>query len=232
MRLLRWMICIPVAMAAVMGADATATKSLAARSSTTASTSTSTSSTSEVAFLQLLQTAQINWMACLITLVNMTYNDIGTCLGLSTLATARRLPFEQPVVLRPAGQLPHDNVRGDRMHLDGYCRRAKPAGKHLLRDDTDGLGDGVEPDPGSVHGQLSNARLLGILVSAPSRVSLTSSNSTGELCLPSTLNTSSIANSNSFFNNLVSGTNLSNYQDSVFTSAQCTGCMYEIYKSA
>jgi hypothetical protein len=69
-------------------------------------------------------------------------------------------------------------------------------------------------------------------VSAPSRVSLTSSNSTGELCLPSTLNTSSIANSNSFFNNLVSGTNLSNYQDSVFTSAQCTGCMYEIYKSA
>jgi hypothetical protein len=87
MRLLRWMICIPVAMAAVMGADATATKSLAARSSTTASTSTSTSSTSEVAFLQLLQTAQINSMACLITLVNMTYNDIGTCLGLSTLAT-------------------------------------------------------------------------------------------------------------------------------------------------
>jgi hypothetical protein len=50
--------------------------------------------------------------------------------------------------------------------------------------------------------------------------------------LPSTLNTSSIANSNSFFNNLVSGTNLSNYQDSVFTSAQCTGCMYEMYKSA
>jgi hypothetical protein len=123
-------------------------------------------------------------------------------------------------------------VHCGRVHLDGYRRRAEPAGKHLLRDDTDGIGDGVEPDTGPVHSQLSDARLLGILVSAPSRVPLMSSNSTGELCLPSTLNTSSIANSNSFFKNLASGTNLSNYQDSVFTSAQCTGCMYEMYKSA
>jgi hypothetical protein len=224
------MICIPVAMAAVMGADATATKSLAARSSTTASTSTSTSSTSEVAFLQLLQTAQINSMACLITLVNMTYNDIGTCLGLSTLAT---------LVVSPS------NNQSFSDQLDSYLTTTCAATECTSTDIADAQSQLASTcsemtQTGLVtvlnqildHGQLSNARLLGILVSAPSRVSLTSSNSTGELCLPSTLNTSSIANSNSFFNNLVSGTNLSNYQDSVFTSAQCTGCMYEIYKSA
>jgi hypothetical protein len=40
----------------------------------------------EVVFLQTMQTAKIASMNCLITLVNMTYNPIGDCLGLSDLA--------------------------------------------------------------------------------------------------------------------------------------------------
>jgi hypothetical protein len=40
----------------------------------------------EIAFLQTLQAAQVSSMSCLITLVNMTVNPIGTCLGLSTLS--------------------------------------------------------------------------------------------------------------------------------------------------
>ena len=44
------------------------------------------SSNDQVAFLQTLQTASVASMSCLITLVNMTVNPIGTCLGLTTLA--------------------------------------------------------------------------------------------------------------------------------------------------
>lgn len=60
------------------------------------------------------------------------------------------------------------------------------------------------------------------------------SNGTSQLCLPSTLNTSTTANSYTFFDALVSGSssNLETHQDSVFTQAECTGCMYEMFKAA
>lgn len=45
------------------------------------------------------------------------------------------------------------------------------------------------------------------------------------------LNVSQAANNNGFFNSLVSGTNLDQYQ-SVFQSAECTGCTYEMFKAA
>lgn len=41
-----------------------------------------------------------------------------------------------------------------------------------------------------------------------------------------------MANTAPFFNHLVSGTDLEQYNDSVFNAAQCTGCMYEMYKAA
>lgn len=58
------------------------------------------------------------------------------------------------------------------------------------------------------------------------------SNGTAPLCLPETLNTSPAANNNAFFNNLVSGTDLDQYGQSVFQGAQCTGCTYELFKAA
>jgi len=59
-----------------------------------------------------------------------------------------------------------------------------------------------------------------------------SSNGTGDPCLPANLNTSDAASNNGFFNNLVTGTDLQQYQQSVFEQAACTGCMYELYKAA
>jgi len=58
------------------------------------------------------------------------------------------------------------------------------------------------------------------------------SNGTGEHCLPATMNTSQTADNNTFFSNLVTGTDLQQYQGSVFEQAACTGCMYELYKAA
>jgi hypothetical protein len=40
------------------------------------------------------------------------------------------------------------------------------------------------------------------------------------------------ANNNNFFNDLLTGTDLQQYQQSVFEQAACTGCMYELYKAA
>ncbi len=45
------------------------------------------------------------------------------------------------------------------------------------------------------------------------------------------LNVSQAASNNGFFNSLVSGTNLDQYQ-SVFQNAECTGCTYEMFKAA
>jgi hypothetical protein len=64
------------------GSTATATGTTT--SSSTASPSPNSAS-AEVAFLQSLQAAQITSMSCLITLVNMTANPIGSCLGLTSL---------------------------------------------------------------------------------------------------------------------------------------------------
>lgn len=46
--------------------------------------------------------------------------------------------------------------------------------------------------------------------------------------MPSVLNGSEAANNNQFFSNLVSGVNLDQYTQSVFQSAECSGCMYEV----
>jgi hypothetical protein len=40
------------------------------------------------------------------------------------------------------------------------------------------------------------------------------------------------ANSPQFFMDLISGSNVQQYTDTVFKSAQCTGCMHELYKAA
>ena len=66
-------------------ATASPTEGLQGRDSSTGSTNTAGTS-AEVAFLQTLQTAQVSSMSCLITLVNMTVNPIGTCLGLTSLS--------------------------------------------------------------------------------------------------------------------------------------------------
>jgi hypothetical protein len=58
------------------------------------------------------------------------------------------------------------------------------------------------------------------------------SNGTADACLASTLNSSDAANNKDFFNNLITGTNLDQYTSSVFQQAECTGCMYEMYKAA
>jgi hypothetical protein len=70
--------------AGVFGGDSSSDSGSA---SATSSGSTPTNSASaEVAFLQTLQAAQISSMSCLITLVNMTANPVGSCLGLTTLS--------------------------------------------------------------------------------------------------------------------------------------------------
>ena len=58
------------------------------------------------------------------------------------------------------------------------------------------------------------------------------SNGTSDLCLPSALSTSQTANTNTFFDALVAGINLTSYTQGVFDAAQCTGCVYEMFKSA
>jgi len=58
----------------------------ASSSSADTTTAAATPVDPQVAFLQTLQAAQVSSMSCLITLVNMTVNPIGTCLGLTTLA--------------------------------------------------------------------------------------------------------------------------------------------------
>jgi hypothetical protein len=69
--------------------SALAQSSAAAETTSTESTSSAGNSTvnDEVAFLQTLQAAQVSSMSCLITLVNMTVNPIGSCLGLADLST-------------------------------------------------------------------------------------------------------------------------------------------------
>lgn len=67
--------------------SASSSSSSGSSSSSSSNSSSGSNSSSEVTFLQTLQTAQISSMSCLITLVNMTTQPIGTCLGLSTLST-------------------------------------------------------------------------------------------------------------------------------------------------
>lgn len=66
--------------------SASATKSSSSSDASSGGSSGSTNTSSEVDYLLTLQAAQISSMTCLITLVNMTSQPIGTCLGMTTLA--------------------------------------------------------------------------------------------------------------------------------------------------
>jgi hypothetical protein len=111
-----------------------------------------------------------------------------------------------------------------------------PAARAELR------GTGSRSRPGSSSSlsrlldELYDACVYGAIVSINITVSHimanVDSNGTAENCLPSVLATSPVANTNTFFNNLASGHELAQYADSVFKTAQCTGCMYEMYKAA
>lgn len=58
------------------------------------------------------------------------------------------------------------------------------------------------------------------------------SNGTANNCVTETISGSRTANSPQFFMDLISGQNLQQYVNDVFKSAQCTGCMHELYKAA
>lgn len=70
----------------VLGFGSSETTTAASSSSSSGASSSGTGANDEVAFLQTLQAAQVSSMSCLITLVNMTVNPIGSCLGLTTLS--------------------------------------------------------------------------------------------------------------------------------------------------
>lgn len=87
-----------VASAGLFGGSESTTAAVASSSDAPASTGGNTTTapavSSEVAFLQTLQVAQISSMSCLITLVNMTTNSIGSCLSLNALAPLIVAPSE------------------------------------------------------------------------------------------------------------------------------------------
>lgn len=69
-----------------LGAISARQNSSSSASSSTRSNDSAAAVNEQVAFLQTLQAAQVSSMSCLITLVNMTVNPIGSCLGLTTLS--------------------------------------------------------------------------------------------------------------------------------------------------
>ncbi|KAK8853301.1 hypothetical protein IAR55_004005 [Kwoniella newhampshirensis] len=211
------------AVASLFGGDsATISASPSSPSSTSTSSGGSTqSSNSEVAFLQTLQTAQIASMSCLITLVNMTTTPIGTCLGLTSLADLIADPNHN------GSTSFSDQVN---TYLGGVCGQTCAEGdlqsaKAQLEESCDSSKDnGLVGVLGKVLDNYSTSyRTVACQVHF---------NGTSSLCLPDALDSSQAANSDQFFDDLVTGTNLDQYKDSVFTSAKCTGCMYELFKAA
>ncbi|WVQ84601.1 hypothetical protein IAT38_006756 [Cryptococcus sp. DSM 104549] len=216
------------------GSDSTTAASAASTSPSSSSSSSSDSSNSsdasstqsanpQVAFLQTLQSAQISSMSCLITLVNLTTTPLGSCLGLTTLSSLISAP--------PTNQSFSDGLSG---YLGGVCGETCSEGD---------LGEGKRQLEESCSGQAQGGGgLVGVLGKVIDNYSTSYRtlacqvhyNGTADLCLPSVLNSSSAANSNTFFDALVSGdtTTLEGYADSVFGQASCTGCMYEMYKAA
>ncbi|EAL18842.1 hypothetical protein CNBI1030 [Cryptococcus deneoformans B-3501A] len=197
-------------------------------STTSASSSSSTSSSAtsdEVTFLQTLQTAEISSMSCLITLVNMTTSSLGSCLSLTSLASLISNPSSSSV--SSAGQGFSDQLN---TYLGTVC--SSTCSESDLLDGKSQLAAVCD----------TNNTLVGVLDAVLDNYSSSYRtlacqvyyNGTSELCLPSTLNTSTTANSYTFFDALVSGSSsdLETYQDSVFTQAECTGCMYEMFKAA
>ncbi|WVR07570.1 hypothetical protein IAU60_004612 [Kwoniella sp. DSM 27419] len=196
-------------------------------SSSGSSASTSSSSTSsrgasrvnspEVDFLLTLQAAQVSSMSCLITLVNMTTAPIGSCLGLTDLAS---------LVSRPSGETSFSK------QLDTYLQDvcSKSCGDDDIQEARAAMAASCDGSNGLV-GVLS--QILDKYNSSYKTVACqVHFNGTAENCLPATLNTSQTANTNDFFDSLVTGTNLDKFKDSVFTSAKCTGCMHEMFKAA
>ncbi|WWD19728.1 hypothetical protein CI109_104192 [Kwoniella shandongensis] len=193
------LLMLNTAMAGLFGGSETTT------SSSPSSTSSSGTTNSEVAFLETLQAAQITSMSCLITLVNLTTTPIGTCLGLTSLAS----------LITNSGNSSSSDGNAD-------------------------IGDAKAQLAQSCASSASEGGLVGVLGTVLDNYSSSYKtlacqihyNGTSDLCLPSVLNTSDTADSSQFFDNLVTGTILDQYKDSVFTSAQCTGCMYEMFKAA
>ncbi|AFR94302.2 hypothetical protein C343_02373 [Cryptococcus neoformans C23] len=209
----------------LFGSDSSSTTS--ASSSSSSSTSSSTTS-DEVAFLQTLQAAEISSMSCLITLVNMTTSSLGSCLALTSLANVISNPSSSSSSSIASGG------QGFSDQLDTYLRtvcsstcsgRDLQDGKSQLAAVCDTSNTLVSVLDAVLDNYSSSYRTLACQVYY---------NGTSQLCLPSTLNTSTTANSYTFFDALVSGSssNLETYQDSVFTQAECTGCMYEMFKAA
>ncbi|OXG85272.1 hypothetical protein C349_02297 [Cryptococcus neoformans var. grubii Br795] len=208
--------------------DSDSSSTTSASSSSSSSISSSTTS-DEVAFLQTLQAAEISSMSCLITLVNMTTSSLGSCLALTSLAN---------LISNPSSSSSSSSIasggQGFSDQLDTYLRtvcsstcsgRDLQDGKSQLAAVCDTSNTLVSVLDAVLDNYSSSYRTLACQVYY---------NGTSQLCLPSTLNTSTTANSYTFFDALVSGSssNLETYQDSVFTQAECTGCMYEMFKAA
>ncbi|OWZ47809.1 hypothetical protein C368_02862 [Cryptococcus neoformans 125.91] len=210
----------------LFGSDSSSTTSASSSSSSSISSSTTSD---EVAFLQTLQAAEISSMSCLITLVNMTTSSLGSCLALTSLAN---------LISNPSSSSSSSSIasggQGFSDQLDTYLRtvcsstcsgRDLQDGKSQLAAVCDTSNTLVSVLDAVLDNYSSSYRTLACQVYY---------NGTSQLCLPSTLNTSTTANSYTFFDALVSGSssNLETYQDSVFTQAECTGCMYEMFKAA
>ncbi|ORY35782.1 hypothetical protein BCR39DRAFT_32614 [Naematelia encephala] len=192
-------------------ASSSTSSSSSSSSSTTNSNGTSSSTPAEVVFLQTLQTADISSMSCLITLVNMTYQTVGTCLGLTTLTTLIVSPEQNSSF--------SDQVTS---YISGICGSAQCNQQDIA--------DSLSLIDANCQNSI-NTNLIQVLQAVLTRYSSAyytlackvHFNGTTPACLPDTLNSSQSANNNGFFNDLVAGTDLTQYQDSVFTSAPCTG---------
>lgn len=217
---------LPAGFASLFGSSSDSTSSESASAQTTSTspgTSSSNSSsgidTSEVGFLQTLQAAEITSMSCLIALVNMTTQGIGDCLNLAELAG---------LIAKPASGSSFSS------QLDSYltttCAQTA-CSDSVISDAQSQLALGCSGQSNALIWSLTS-----ILDSYSSSYRTLACNvhynGTSDLCLPSVLNTSSDADSNTFFDALVSSQGLSQYTASVFSQAQCTGCMYEMYKAA
>ncbi|CAD6565490.1 MAG: hypothetical protein TREMPRED_001399 [Tremellales sp. Tagirdzhanova-0007] len=188
--------------------DSTAPATTTSSSSSSSSSSSTNTSVSEVAFLQTLQAAQISSMSCIISLVNMTTNPIGTCLGLSSLAGLIVAPPSSN-----SSNISFSDQLNEYLETTQLQQTCSGSGNTALIQGFDMILENYQ----------TSYRTLACSIHY---------NGTNPLCLPAALNTSSTANSNAFFNSLISASNLDQYSSSVFSTASCTGCIYEMYKSA
>ncbi|XAO21979.1 hypothetical protein I312_100742 [Cryptococcus bacillisporus CA1280] len=179
----------------------------------------------------LLPLPEISSMSCLITLVNMTTSSLGSCLALASLADLISNPSTASSSSASSSSSGGQGFSGQlSTYLGTVCSSTCSEndledGKNQLAEVCDTKNTLVSVLGAVLDNYSSSYRTLACHVYY---------NGTSERCLPSTLNTSTTANSNTFFDALVSGSSsdLEGYQDSVFTQAGCTGCMYEMFKAA